>query len=432
MVNLKPRLKCFLTVIALIVDIIFAVIFGWIWLRLNYNIIFPYNKSRLQKELVCEYNALKSLLDKPDPKTKTVTDGWHNFQPSEWPFQVLSLFCYGTRNLVMAGIIPRQEAALYMKKALDRAMQPEYYHFIVAHFGDPFHSDSIKDNAFYLGHLVNMLALYREVSGDAAFDKWFHKFAQAFYENYNLSPTSCLDSYYGYGWTSEQAVPLRALKYHDQIFGTNYMQAVVRWKDIMLQRFTHPKEKVLVTGVDKLTGRIWQGPRAIPNTWTILFLHEVLPDYCRKLYKNTKNAFLIRRLGFPVFKEWLEGEQVSDGDTGPIVWGVSSVSTCFGMGNAGIYGDGELFWGINVIADTLGLPFTIGGKRRYLLGGNIGTVCAYLCRSMGFMSAQDFVPFSRKKIIPIYLIVSVLLLLFGMMIKSRLISLYKCRKRGRE
>jgi hypothetical protein len=431
-INLKNVFKRIFVAIALIVDIVFVVIFGWIWLKLNYNIVFPYNKSRLQKELIQEYNVLKSLLDKPDPKTKTITDGWRDFQSSEWPFQVLSLFCYGTRNLVKAGILPRQEAAQYMKKALERAMQPEYYNFIVGHFGDPFHSEEIKDNAFYPGHFTNMLALYREVSGDASFDDWFHKFAQAFYENFKLSPTGCLDSYSGMGWTSEQVVPLRALKYHDEIFRTNYMKVVNRWKDIMSERFTHPKANVLVTGVDKVTGHIWQGPRAIPNTWTILFLHEVLPDYCKRLYKNTKNAFLVRRLGFTLFKEWLEGPQVSDGDTGPIIWGVSAVSTCFGMGNAGVYGDGEVFWGINILADTFGLPFTYGAKRRYLLGGNIGTACAYLCRSMAVVSLKEFAPFPLQKIIPIYLIVSVLLLIFGLRIKSNLKSLCQHKKRRRE
>ncbi|MFH1875620.1 MAG: hypothetical protein ABH865_01855 [Candidatus Omnitrophota bacterium] len=404
--------------IVFVIYLVLLFVIGGIWLRLSYNMVSPYNKERLRYEVIGEYNYFKSLLDKPDTKTKTVTDGWNNFQPSEWPFQVLSLFTYGTRNLAQAGIIPKNEASRYMKIAIERAMKPEYYNFIVPHFGDPFKDAKIKDNAFYLGHFVNMLALYREVSGDSAFDELFHKFAHAFYINFKANPYSCLASYPGMTWTSEQAVPLRALKYHDDIFGTNYMEEVNRWKETMEARYTDPKANVLITGVESDTGKVWSGPRVIPNAWTILFLHQVLPGYCQELYKNTKQAFLIKRLGLPVFTEWLYSPQISDGDTGPIIWGASPAGTCFVMGSAGIYADSEVFWSVNIIADTIGLPVTIQGKRKYLLGSRIGTACFYFCRSMAFVSTKDLKPFPVRRLTTLYLIVSALLLIIMLRIRT--------------
>jgi hypothetical protein len=404
--------------IMLAIYLLLFLIFGWVWLKLNYNMVFPYTKQRLKQEIICEYNYLKSLLDRPDPKIKTATDGWSNFQSSEWPLQVLSLFSYGTRNLALAGIIPKEEAALYIKKAVERAMKPEYYNFIVPHFGDPFKDKEIKDNAFYLGHFTNMLALYREVSQDSQFDELFHKFAEAFYQNYKNSPSSCLASYPGMTWTSEQAVPLRALKYHDDIFGTNYRGVVKRWKEIMQSRYTDTQTSVLVTGVDTRTGYVWQGPRAIPNTWTILFLFQVLPDYCKELYQNTRQAFLVNKLGLPAFSEWFYGAQISDGDTGLIIWGISPAGTCFGMGSAGIYADSEVFWGINILGDTFGLPVTLHDQRRYLLGANIGTACAYFCRSMAFTSQKNFRPFPKEKLHTLYLITSGLLLFVAFRIRG--------------
>lgn len=413
--------------------LIYAVIFiviGWVGFRLAFNMAVPYTHARLAHEVVGEYNYLKSLLDKPDTKIKTTTDGWVNFQPSEWPFQVLSLFTYGTRNLAQAGLIPKDEASRYMQIAIERAMKPEYYNFIVPHFGDPFKDEAIRDNAFYLGHFTNMLALYREVSGDARFDGLFRKFSRAFYENYKANPFNCLASYPGMTWTSEQAVPLRALKYHDDFFGTHYMEVVHRWEEIMETRYTE-RRGVLITGLDTINGKIWQGPRSIPNTWTILFLHEVLPQYCEKLYRNTKNAFVITRLGFPVFTEWLEGSQISDGDSGPIVFGASPAGTCFGMGTAGIYGDSEVFWGINILGDSIGLPVSIHGQRHYLLGGDIGTACAYFSRSMAFAGQKEFKPFPAKRIIPLFLIVAGLFVIAALRIGCVVRQIYDAKRKAR-
>ena len=234
-----------------------------------------------------------------------------------------------------------------------------------------------------------MLGLYREVSGDDSYDEMFHRFCAAFHENYMKSPTASLDSYPGLCWSSEQAPPLRALKVHDDIFGTDYGEAIRRWQAVMEEKFVDPGSGLLVTMYDRDSGRVFEGPRTITNTWTILFLHDVLPEFCRGLYGNVKKEFMVRRLGFPVFKEYLGEEQEMTGDTGPIIWGAALPSTCFAMGCAGVYGDMEVFLPASALADAFGGALTLPGTRRYLVVGEIGTAAAFFCRSMLLLADEQ-------------------------------------------
>lgn len=361
----------------------------FIFVNVISNTVHQKQFADIKDELFKEYNYLKATLDRPDKKTKTSTDGFEDFASSEWPLMTLSLFCYGTRNLALYDPSIKKEAAAYMAEAIRRAIKPEYYHFITPYYGNPFSTDEIEDNAFYLGHILVMLSSYREISDDTSFDDLFHKFGLVFYENFKKSPTCSVNSYPGQCWSSEQTVPLRALKIHDKTFGTNYGSMLVRWKNIMTDRFVDPGLNLLVTLYDKQSGVILQGPRTITNTWTILFLHDLLPEFCEKLYVETKKTFLIRRLGLPVFKEFPGERQVSTGDTGPIIWSVSAPSTCFAMGCAGIYGDDEVFYLLNKLADCFGMAVEFGNKRKYLLGGKVGTAAAYFCRSMILTRGQN-------------------------------------------
>jgi len=381
------------------------------------NIVYQKQFNDIKDEIFMEYNYLKMRLDEPDKKTKTSTDGFKDFTSSEWPLMTLSLFCYGTRNLALYDPSIKKEAEYYIAKAIRRVIKPEYYNFITPYYGNPFSTDEINDNAFYLGHVLVMLSSYREISDDSSFDDLFHKFSLAFYHNFKESPTCSLDSYPGQCWASEQALPLRALKIHDNIFGTNYSAMLVRWKNTMTERFIESQSHLLVTLYDKQSGYIMEGPRTITNTWTILFLHDMLPEFCERLYLETKKIFLIKRLGFPVFKEYMGEKQVSTDDTGPIIWSISASSTCFAMGCAAIYGDDEVFYALNKLADCFGMAFEYGDKRKYLLGGDIGTAAAFFCRSMILVRDQkdDSEPVKLQNdywfVLP-----AVLLLLTGLMI----------------
>ncbi|MFC1704284.1 hypothetical protein ACFL1E_05860 [Candidatus Omnitrophota bacterium] len=359
------------------------------------------NSGGIPRDVIQEYNYIKSMLDKSDSKKKTFTDGLSNFMGSEWPIMTYSLASYGMRNLAITYPDLKEEASGYIQKAIERTKRPEYYNFIVEHYGNPFHSDEIKDNAFYLGHFTLMLALYREVSGDDQYDELFHKFAYGFYVNFKESPTVCLTSYPGLTWTSEQVVPFRALKVHDDVFGTNYSEVIHKWKRIMEQRFIPAETGLLVTTIDKDSGFIYQGERAIPNEWTILFLHDILPDFTKKLYLNMKRELMVYRFGFPMFKEWVGDKQHATGDTGPIVFDVSPVSTAFGIASAAVMGDHAVYQPTRYLSDAIAVGVTFGNKRKYLLGGQIGTAAMFFVKTMELLSRN------QTRIVPLQSIISI-------------------------
>lgn len=365
-------------------------------------------RSMIEKEIIKEYNYLKTLLDNPGTKKKTTTDGLANFESSEWPVMTLSLFCYGSRNLAFSHPELKPEIVLYMRKAIERVMTPEYYHFIISHYGNPFEED-IRDNAFYLGHVLMMLASYREVAEDDYFDPYFQKFAKSFYENYRNTENKCLESYRGLTWTSEQAVPLRALSIHDKIFKSGYSQEVDEWKKVMGERYI--QDGILITALDKESGAIVEGPRAIPNTWTILFLHDILPEFCEELYINSKRHFLIKRFGFSMFKEYPGKDQFQTGDTGPIIFGAAAPPTAFAMGCAALYEDGHYFVQSSLLVDCFGIPVSFQGKKHFLIGGSIGTSAIFMLRSMmlispvtlkGISLTQSFMPLSLISIVILF------------------------------
>ena len=354
--------------------------------NITMNLLRVGDRNGIPRDVIQEYNYLKSILDKPSAKKKTVTDGFsEGFEDSEWPVMTLSLTSYAMSNLVVKDPSLKEEVSGYLKKAIDRVMLPEYYHFTVDHYGDPFKGEKIGDNAFYLGHFILMLAVYRDVSGEGDYDELFHRLALGFYENFKNSPTRCLTSYTDMTWTSEQVVPFRALKIHDDIFGTNYKEVIYEWRDIMEEKFIPEETGILITMLDKDSGFILQGERTIPNAWTIMFLYDILPDFCRSLYQNMKKELMITRLGFPMFKEWVGEEQHVTGDTGPIIWDAAVSSTAFGIASAAVMGDDEVFYPVRGLADVLALAVSFNGKRKYLLGGQIGTTGMFLVKTMALV-----------------------------------------------
>jgi len=397
--------------IHLLLCLIFLVVYCNIGINLTKDLVKSKNISKIPRDVLSEYNYLKAILDAPDKKAKTTTDGLSNFMSSEWPIMTLSLGSYGMSNLAKKSPALKNEVSLYIRKAIERAKKPEYYNFVVDHYGDPFHSKKIKDNAFYLGHFVLMLALYREVSGDNQYDELFHKFAHAFYQNFKQSPTFCLTSYAELTWTSEQVVPFRALKIHDDIFGTNYREVIYQWQDMMEKHFMDSKAGLLITSLDNKTGQIFEGPRTIANAWTILFLHDILPDFCKKLYFNMKKELMVTRLGFPMFKEWAEEKQYATGDTGPILWDVSAVSTAFGIGSAAVMGDDLIFRATRYLSSVLAMEVSYLDKSKYLVGGQIGTAAMFWIKSMEIVTDNPKQAIPLKSIIFLYFFLAIVILL---------------------
>ncbi len=395
--------------INLLICLSFLAIYCNIGINLTDDLVKSKNVLEIPRDIALEYNYLKFILDASDKKIKTTTDGFSNFASSEWPIMTLSLGAYGMSNIAKKYPELKKEVSSYIRKAIERAQKPEYYNFVIDHYGDPFHSKEIKDNAFYLGHFVLMLALYREISADNQFDDLFHKFAYVFYKNFKQSPTFCLASYAGLTWTSEQVVPFRALKIHDDIFGTNYREIIYQWQGMMERRFM--EQDLLVTAIDKNTGQIFEGVRTIPNAWTILFLHDVLPDFCKKLYSNMKNELMVTRLGFPMFKEWAGKKQYATGDTGPIIWDVSAVSTALGIGSAAVMGDDLVFRPTKYLSNTLAMEVSYANKSKYLIGGQIGTAAMFWVKSMELIGPYSEQDMPLKNIIFLYGFILIAILL---------------------
>lgn len=384
-------------------------VFVNIGFHINSGFLNPVSGSRIPADIRQEYNYIKAILDSPDPVPQMEKQGSTIFMTQEFAIMIPSLAAFGMRNLALKDPSLRLEAASYISKAIEQLKNPKCYRFLVNQFGDPFKDENIRDNAFYLGHLTLALAYYREVSGDSRYDELFHRFAKAFYQNYKNSPTLCLNSYTDYAWTSEQAVPLAALKIHDDIFGTNYKEVIYAWEKKMRAAFIDKESGLLVKELDVKTGFHDNEVCMIPNAWTILFLHNVLPEFTRKLYVNMRRELLIKRLGFPLFKEFFRGRQRMTCDTGPIVWGVSPSGTVFGMGCAAIMNDGAVYQPIRYLSNLIGLSVNWGSQRKYLCGGRMGTVALFWVKTESLFTDVNKYPLPIKNIL---VIDSALFLLF--------------------
>ena len=148
-------------------------------------------------------------------------------------------------------------------------------------------------------------------------------------------------SYPHYTWTFDTIPCLLSLRAYDRLTGGDRSDAVVAahlaW---LADHATQPATGLPYSQVGARTGKSVAAPRGCELSWRLSLLADLDPNAARRLYGKYVRSFWLDRGLFAGFAEWPGGrDRTQDLDSGPIIMGIGSAATTFGIAATAAGGD---------------------------------------------------------------------------------------------
>ena len=224
----------------------------------------------------------------------------------------------------------------------------------------------------YLGYINLALGMLRLVEPDNRHAKLHDRLTAALADRLERSPRGLIETYPGETWPPDVAAVAGSIGLHASATGLDRKAML----DIWATRF----EACAIDASGYLVQRVRTGtcePMDAPRgsgtavgSYFIAFAHERLS---RRLYQAIASGGTIDVLGFSGVREYSTGHSGSgDGNSGPILFGVSVGATGFALGAARMHGDRDLFRRLYRSAYLFGAPFDLDDRRVFVIGGILG------------------------------------------------------------
>jgi hypothetical protein len=185
----------------------------------------------------------------------------------------------------------------------------------------------------------------------------------------NESESPFPPSYKNSIWPCDTVPAIHALSAYDHVFNENrYTEFVTSWLE-QARRLLDSDTGLLPHTANKPVSRDGWIPRATSQVIMLRLLPDIDAAFARLQYIQFRKRFLTTFFGVPCVLEYPSGTSgPSDVDSGPLIFGKSLSATVFAMGVAQVYGDQSLANAIAQADETVGLPWTSNGRKRYMLG----------------------------------------------------------------
>ena len=194
------------------------------------------------------------------------------------------------------------------------------------------HLKTLGDHGAYLANLNLILGVHRHITGRddyAALNRrvTLHLAERSGRPPYHFPsfPKSSLR------WPADQALVLYSIRLFDENFGTAYAPVLVeRWTDFLDSRGTDRKTGLPVS---EITGKAAYSrmPRGCATSFLILYAAKLDPDRAARWFTAYKKYFLKDYVVAAGFRETADEKFTADDDSGPIIDGVGSAATAFGI-----------------------------------------------------------------------------------------------------
>ena len=250
--------------------------------------------------------------------------------------------------------------------------------------------------ATYLGQYNLALGGYRLLGGKR-FSAEHKAISDALHAGLVRADGGPLASYPYLTWTFDTIPCLVSLRLYDHLAGkARSAPAITRHLNWLAERATHPATGLPFSQADPNTGKGIAPPRGCELSWRLALMADLDAPAARRLYANYVRSFWLDRTILAGFAEWPGGEESrQDFDSGPVIMGIGSSATAFGLAAAKAAGDTtrrarlahqavngmELLKRLIALAPESAKAYTMGGKidtdSPYSTGFLFGDACLF-------------------------------------------------------
>lgn len=196
------------------------------------------------------------------------------------------------------------------------------------------------NDGLYLSHL-NLIYGAADQLGECADPKEHERISRELVRRSVTDPYKHATSYESTSlrWPADQTVTLASLARFDGAHHTSLLQAPLEgWREVMTKHLDAG------TGLpwSEITGRGpgAKYPRGCAQSFITRYLKESDPELAATWWDAYREHFLVRIGGVVGFREWPRGvERKSDVDSGPIILGIGTAASAFGIAAAKAQGD---------------------------------------------------------------------------------------------
>jgi hypothetical protein len=194
--------------------------------------------------------------------------------------------------------------------------------------------------ATYLGQYNLALGGYRLLGGKR-FSAEHKAISDALHTGLIRSDGGPLASYPYLTWTFDTIPCLVSLRLYDHLAGKpRSAPAIARHLSWLAERATHPATGLPFSQADPNTGKGIAPPRGCELSWRLALMADLDAPAARRLYANYVRSFWLDRTILAGFAEWPGGKDTrQDFDSGPVIMGIGSAATAFGLAAAKAAGD---------------------------------------------------------------------------------------------
>jgi hypothetical protein len=186
------------------------------------------------------------------------------------------------------------------------------------------------------------------------------------------SPTGLLETYPGEAFPTDTAAVAGAIAVHGRVTGKDHSRVLSRWASFVDKVQRDPESGLFVQRMGAYTGKHMDAPRGSGTALGAYFAgfadRGVASHLAEALFHDEATFF-----GFGAVREYAPGHSGhGDGDSGPVLFGVSVTATGFGLAVARAAHRQETFERLYRTTELFGAPVASQGRLRFLSGGPIG------------------------------------------------------------
>jgi hypothetical protein len=307
----------------------------------------------------------------------------------EWAIVTLSMLGAALTNLSFEFPETRVEHLQFVDALIKRMLAPDIRRFEQLWWNeDALDSlDGQNGHIGYLGHLNLLLQMHRILGGGMEHAELSRKISAALARRMSQSPSGYLETFPGQIFVPDNAAVVASLALSDSIERWSgrtepYRAEVDSWLDVTRKKFLDSQTGLILPWVDA-KGLPFGHPRGSYSTWNVFYLLQIDRSLAEDQSRRIRKEFVVEQLpGLCGVREYLADDRgLGDVDSGPVIFGLSTSGTGFGMAAARTLGDKELLACLLHTGELVGSSIDSGSGRRYLIAPLIGDAIVLAMRT---------------------------------------------------
>jgi hypothetical protein len=281
----------------------------------------------------------------------------------------------GLGQIVLAHPDLKERYLPAMKCAAARLIDPRTLRYAESAYGHHgIHYMAPDEGHAYLGYINLGLGMLRMIEPANEFAEVHDRLTQALAVRLFASPIGIIDTYPGEYWPPDVSAVAGSIGLHASATHEDSAPQLAAWAGRFAKCAIDESGFLIQRLEGKASCASADAPRGSGTAVAAYFLSFAAPKLSRQLYQSLNSTGFESFAGYGAFKEYAPGfSGIGDGDSGPVLLGVSVGATGFGLGAARAAGDNETFVKLFRTTSLFGMLAASGGQREaFLAGGRLG------------------------------------------------------------